>query len=458
MTRYLPFSIFVAALLLITGYAYSRGVGPIYGDDIWAATSVMGSIVDTIVFTLRFDLHPPLYYVLLNIWAFVSQSDSWLRLSSSVIHALLTTSVFIIARRRSGTTAAAVSAILVFLCPALVSYTSNLRMYELIALLSVWLFYYVEKSETGRALDKKSLKIIFILELMLVYTHAIGILFVFFHFLYGLSFNYRISKKELYKWVLLHGCIFLLSTPVLLNSLVKSADHAAIPSFINMLEVYAPVLLPKLPSVLLNIVVGFGLASVLCFNSRNRQILIFYVVAPAVVYCLVSVLIKPLWLGRNFIFAFPVILIAFSQQLSVWAGYQKKLFWLLFASFICCSVGLQFTYKKPAVNPIEKELISINNQKSVDEPVCIVVADSIDKYWSLLRYVIGPDWGNPLESQPKPSEKWVGILSRVPVGLADALKLIPQQYYVTNNMVTVTADAAAGCDHVSRSNFIFISK
>ncbi len=35
------------------------GVPMVEGDDIWAATSIVGSVIDNIVFTLRFDLHPP---------------------------------------------------------------------------------------------------------------------------------------------------------------------------------------------------------------------------------------------------------------------------------------------------------------------------------------------------------------------------------------------------------------
>ena len=96
--------------------------------------------IDSLTFLFRFDPHPPLYYVQLDLWALVSQSDAWLLLNSAAWQLLLIALVYRTGCRLFDRRTAIVAAILVGLSPALVFYAVDLRMYSMFAALSFWAF------------------------------------------------------------------------------------------------------------------------------------------------------------------------------------------------------------------------------------------------------------------------------------------------------------------------------
>ncbi len=457
MSRLRYFSIFILAFALTCLWNFAAGSSsPVSGDDIWAATSVMGRWLDTIVFTLRFDLHPPLYYFLLNIWAVVSQSDLWLRASSVFIHALLVVSCYVVAKRRSGDEKVALLAcLLVLISPALLDYSNNLRMYGLIALLSVWIFHFTESIVSE---NYKHWLLLFVLELALVYTHAIGIIFVFFHFLYGLICLTGEARGKLFRWIVHHALIFIASIPVLLNSLVRSAEHAAIPSPLDMASLYSMVWLPPGEFKLVALVVSVGFIALLVANKRHWKVGLCYVVSPIFIYFAVSVLVKPLWLGRNFIFSFPILLIVFSQWVVCNSALNGRIkYTLVVALIVSCLTSQWLSVLNLPPGNFSITLRDIQNKKNMTDRLCIVVPESIDKYWSLMRYTVGTEWGNPLVIQPESSERWIGIINKIPEGISEFLKLKPKQHFATGNGYVVTTNPMQGCSSYNMGEVYFVN-
>ena len=87
------------------------------------------------------DVHPPLYYLLLNIWRkFVGETEFGLRSFSAYLGIATIALTYALGRRLSGYSLAAVplwGAFLVSVSPALIYYSQEARMYELLAFLTV---------------------------------------------------------------------------------------------------------------------------------------------------------------------------------------------------------------------------------------------------------------------------------------------------------------------------------
>ena len=84
------------------------------------------------------DIHPPLYYALLHAWAaLLGTGPAALRLLSLVVGVLTIPLLYLVARRMLSTRAALLAALLLTISPLHVYYSQEVRMYGLVALLSV---------------------------------------------------------------------------------------------------------------------------------------------------------------------------------------------------------------------------------------------------------------------------------------------------------------------------------
>src|ERR1700691_4084014 len=78
----------VAALMVFVLGIFLRivalGREGLWMDEIYSATFAAMPFVDTLVAVLRFDVHPPLYYLQLVVWSAMVDVDRWLT-SNSVL-------------------------------------------------------------------------------------------------------------------------------------------------------------------------------------------------------------------------------------------------------------------------------------------------------------------------------------------------------------------------------------
>ncbi|WP_375750157.1 hypothetical protein [Vibrio sp. HN007] len=412
---------------------------PITGDDTWGATAVLGNPLDVLVFNLRWDLHPPLYYLLLDVWALISRSDIWLRANSMFFHALLVSSVFLYTSKRRSLTEALIATILVFSSPLLLEYSGRIRMYSLLALLSFVQFVLVSEYSKG---NDKLFKWIMINAVVILCSHAIGILFVFFHFCYGLPYLYK-NRKQLVVWSITHFSIFLLSLPVIANSAIKSVGHAIKPDITAVIEFMQGILI--LDYLYLAIIpLVFILLSLRYPESRN--IIICYLVLPVVFYFAISHLIKPLWLERNFIFALPPIYIALAGVIVKLP--LNRLLKLSLPGVIVVANLWGFIHKNKPEEPIAfsrvVEVVSESFSHS-NNKVCVVAENTLNTFWSLQRYLNGVNWGHPLEKQPPVEGRWAQISKQLPAPIVDLLALNPAPSYTENKHFVLSAGLGDRC-------------
>jgi len=434
--------IFLFSFVFIFSINIFYGIGLLTGDEMWAATSALGNPLDSIVFTLRFDLHPPVYYSIIDIWAVISKSDLWLRTSSMVTHSALVMSVYYIAGKLHGDKVAVTASLLALVSPLLLEYSSQLRMYSLISLLSVWIFYYTCKINEEGFGNKRGFLLVS-LELLLVFTHAIGILFVFFHFMYGVLLNDPRNRRDfVFKWSLFHALVFCLSVPVILNSWMRSVEHAIAPDLGNILNTIAMINIRMfgvgpVVSFAISIAVLLGLL----YFRKTRVLAFCYIVLPIIIFSLISYTVKPLWLVRNFSFAIPMIAIAQSIALHNIFDLVKrgKIFLYVCLAIIMSghlSVYFQYVSNKKDGPEFSRLSSYLKNATENHKKTCVVSTNTLHTFWALLRYNVAVEWGHPLIIQPPLTDKWKKIISKIPSGLIQSLHLMPvQNYYEGKNLI-----------------------
>ena len=126
------------------------------GYSVWFATHTLAQMA---ALTAQ-DIHPPLYYTLLHGWtALLGASPAALRLLSVAVGVLTIPLLFLVARRMLSAHAALLATFLLTINPLHVYYSQEVRMYGLVALLSVGILaaaWRVFDTETRRRGDTET--------------------------------------------------------------------------------------------------------------------------------------------------------------------------------------------------------------------------------------------------------------------------------------------------------------
>lgn len=426
----------------------------ILGDDAWGAAAILGNPYEVIVFTLRWDLHPPLYYSVLDIWAIFGKSDLWLQTSSSFFHASTAGLLFYILRKQFSFSYSIALSLLLLTSPMLLDYSFKVRMYSFIALMSMLLFIMTERYVLNNS--KRLFKWILLVGFIISNSHAIGILFVSFHFLYGLLLSFETDKKKIKSWLVSHFFIALLAVPAILNSMFKSVSHAQAPEVDNIFHLLTNIFVNQVP-----IVGGLVLFCVLMLLTiyKQKSILFFYLVLPVTTFAIISYTVKPLWLDRNFIFTIPIIYVAIGRALAeIKLNFQIKSA-LVMILFLLNSYMFSFktfssvqTNYSDFINFLSGEIESVNKTKKI----CMVSNSPLGGYWSLQRYLGGYDWGNPFDAQPLINETWSSIVNKLPDIAIKALYLAPKKNYVEYDTFIVSSQYTNRCAEEDIEKVLYI--
>lgn len=115
------------------------GVDGLWLDEVYSASFASLAPIDLVIAALRFDLHPPLYYLQLAIWGVVSLDDNWLLANSIAwsIGTLLLAGYGVCRLTRSNYVAWLLVTLVVSVLGSEVYYASELRMYAMISFLTV---------------------------------------------------------------------------------------------------------------------------------------------------------------------------------------------------------------------------------------------------------------------------------------------------------------------------------
>lgn len=167
------------------------------------------------------DIHPPLYYYLLNLWCrLTGTSEAGLRSLSAVSGWLLVPVTYLLGRRLIGRAGGLAAAALAALSPFAVYYSQEARSYALVTLLAaaatLALLAYLDGAETGR---RRGAAIAYVLlAAAMLWTHYLGIVVLALHNLLFavrlLAGSGRLEPRPLLRfWATVQAPVLLLFAP-----------------------------------------------------------------------------------------------------------------------------------------------------------------------------------------------------------------------------------------------------
>lgn len=420
--------VFLAVLVLLGGCLRWRAgwVDGLWLDEVFGASYANLGFLETVVAVLRFDIHPPLYYLQLNAWANLTQSDVGLLLNSVVWSLVSVVLVYAGVRSVAGGVAAATAAFMLTFAGGEVFYASELRMYAMLGanVLALWV-------AADRWLERPSARalgaLIFLLAtLTLLHSAAfVAVGCVLTYLLVRLWQTGQWCRRR--SWVLISLCAFVLLLPWLINASFRSLSHAVEPDLAVIGDTISGWLLGYFPGVpafarqASRVFVVLLVLLVLCAGGqRARAVMFSFVVLPVVGIAAVSWMLRPIWLDRTLAFANPFLVIAVVLGLAHIARGERTaqlLFALIAGAWCLLILGAgHLTERSQLSRKMEfREAASFIAQGNA-EGLAVYVPVNF-RFWGMARYLVGPQWGSLLKVQDPErsdtSETWAGIYRRL---------------------------------------------
>ena len=282
----------------------------LYFDEIFPATYSSLSAFDLLVSSLRFDAHPPLYYLQLMLWALPDPSDKWRLLNSVFWSVLAVCSVVGLRGRETSKLDGNIAGLLFALLPGTVLYANLLRMYAMETCLTIWLAIAIRRAVSNPVAGGWAITAVF-LELALLYSNAGAPIIVLCAMIYGflLLIEHGASHRGLARWLIRQIVVGILAAPVIINSLLRSAAHPKVPTLADIpgtiVYLYAGPLSSN-PIAYWGTLAVFSIATIYGLGTRTyRSMTISFVVLPFILACSISHVLRPIWLERLFLFTMP---------------------------------------------------------------------------------------------------------------------------------------------------------
>jgi len=190
------FIIFIAGLFLRT---YNLSMKSFWTDEllsIWHSKEIVDLI--KLFSPLQGNAHPPLFFLLLKLWSYGGNDESYLRLLPVIFGILAIPSTYILSRQFFAKNVSILSSFFIAISPYLILYDRELRMYSLLTLLTVissYFFFRAVENNKGRYWIGYAL-----FTVLNTYTHYHAFLVIMFQGVYILLWfkEYRNSIKPLF--------------------------------------------------------------------------------------------------------------------------------------------------------------------------------------------------------------------------------------------------------------------
>lgn len=331
MKKYLPI-----LLIMLVGIAL-RLICINKPDGLWNDEYVSWMISATpfghgFVNAVKSQCHMPFYYLYLKFFmTFLGQSDLALRLTSTFAGIISIVAMFFVGKEKdekTGLFCAGFSAISSFL----IYYSQEVRLYSVLFLFSALALLYLIR--TVKQPNKKNLILCTIFNFLILFTHTIGFVFVFFNLVF-LSFNlYKQFKKLVITiWGIILGlCIFTAPLAVKImttQSFSQWWGHFSISKIGFLFTDYFSPLLTNLTNAPDNFFYAKGLS------------IIMIIPAVIAIYCIVKALLKNKFNTLLFMSAMASVLVliitAISGKLVFITKYSIEIYPILIY-LLCCGL------------------------------------------------------------------------------------------------------------------------
>lgn len=428
------------ALLIGIGSALRLflGGGSLWQDEIIAVTHTLEPLPYFFVEVLRHDIHPFFYFLVLKAWgALFPDTDQWLLASSLAGAAFSLAVIAVVTYRLYGTRAMYWAVALYALLPAFAWSASTLRMYALLPGLVVLAWYAgLRFLNTG---DRRWMLAMVVVELMIIYSHAIGFFFAGLVAIAALVEQYRTAPAGAVRhWWISQVLVGLLALPVLASALVRGTEKLPSPDLFYIMTMPGRIIAGwRLEWNHLALAAGSAVFLVLLLlalrQPRARIATIVIVIGAMVLAVLVSLAGKSLLKVPVFAASLTPFL-AISAAAGIAANTDKLaryLAWLLAVPLAIATPTWAKHLEQPSgYRPVAEQLMSRVTEGD------LVVADNLSAFWGTARYAVGPRWGTPLDVAPlQDNDNWRRLKQKAGPALVEALHLTPKRDFVDHDGV-----------------------
>lgn len=397
-------------LLIIAGGSLLRllalGKEGFWQDEVYSASFAELSILGTTLAAFLLDVHPPLYYLQLNVWGRLGHGDVWLMLNSLCWSLGTLAAVLWASWREFGQRAALFALALCAVMGSEIFFANELRMYSMYSCLVVtgWgAANYLRSRWTIRAAAP-----LLVVLALIAPVHSASFIAGSALLLYAFPSDHgQILRARLRIWIAVALLALGAFLPWVINSSLHHVPHlvpvslsAASHTVGGWLVGYGDAL-PKWmwTGAAAALVLGVSLAA--WANPPLRRTMTCLVLWPLGFGALIC-LIRPFWLDRIFVFCAPFIAIilgvGIDGLLRNAAGRTSGVRLLAAALPVALIAVLVWSGMLQTSHPHKidhfRELARFLSDHVRAGDIIIAPGDST--FWGISRYLIGPDWGSIL--------------------------------------------------------------
>jgi mannosyltransferase len=409
-------------------------------DEIFAASYTNLSVIQTFIAVLRFEIHPPLYYMQLTAWSSLSHSDTWLMLNSVAWSSVTLVTIAVFAGRRFGQKAGLTAMAVCALLGSEIYFAGELRQYAMLCAVAVLTWAAAEHFMANRSF-KGAIPLGIALFPMAAMHSAVSLIMLSGLVLYLCPFaNKTFQRSELWRWLRISVLAGVALLPWLINANFRSISHTHSASLADGAHTVGGWILGygdaiTNPSVYALVAIAFGAALLVSAWAVKevRRLAICLVFWPLFFGMLLSVAIRPIWLDRVFAFCAPFAAIVLGTALTrLFENYRQFAPRALVGiALTTCAAGCVWAAWLQAMEPRKTQYreLAAYLVAHKTEGEFVYVPDNII-YWGVARYLVGPQWGSILEVQdperPDSSEAWRKIYARLGAQKLNWLGLLPR--------------------------------
>jgi mannosyltransferase len=416
-TRLMAMLALVAAVLTLAFGIWLRSVGldreGFWLDEVFSASFANLSLPGTFLAVLLLDVHPPLYYLQLNVWGRLGHGDTWLLLNSVAWSTGAMLAVYFGTSRRFGSLAGLLALTICAVMGGEIYFAHELRMYPMASCLAVLSWIAANRLHKDYRFVT-ALPLIIVLALLGA-IHSGSIIPASGALLYAYpSGNRQQIRRRLPTWIGIWAVVVCTYLPWLVSASSRdsirhaslASKHALIQTIGGWIIGYGDAALPSWVGTGAAIVVALGLLASVLASRRLSRLVLCFLVWPLLFGALLCLIVEPIWLDRTFAFCAPFVAIAFGAALGDWlkaygatAGKSVVYSMLcLFAAVIFASGRLAYLQASTRNKPDHfRELAHYLAARTA--PGELLYAPMDVNAWGVNRYLIGPDWGSVLKYQ-----------------------------------------------------------
>ncbi|MFH5925482.1 hypothetical protein [Roseomonas xinghualingensis] len=421
----------------------------LWEDEIISVTHATQPLPHFFVQVIRNDIHPPLYFLQLHFWGWISHTDYWFKANSVFWgFATLASTWFIIRYTRNASLAWMATAFLAVL-PTGLWMSQELRPYAWLSTLVIWAYFFALQIFSTEQTNLRKNLVLLLITWVIIYSHALGFLAVFFNGIFAITLLLRrnASQREFRQWALLYGLAAAASMPTIVSNLLHDA---------NLDDPVSPTDILSWCSALITARDAQGWvwwAGVLTYTSivacglavaHTRAVTTCFLVAPLVVAAVISVTLEPIFKSNFFgSLSAPFIAIVLAELCLITRPQIKR---FVTAACLAGLLAIAATGWTKNSSPTDFQHVALSIQPNI-QPRDAIYTPQLSIFWGMAWYLAGPKWGSALAVANPPSAQWQRIYALLGPWLVDLLHLMP-----TTQVVDLPREARliVGNDSVSQ--------